>query len=161
MSDARFDNLRVDGSLRFGDIAEIRPEQATVGNARLAIRALVGGMELAVYPAPGYDAVSRVITQLQLFGGEILDAAGNPIGSRRADITIWRDGAGGEAVYFGPTNTEGVPPEVAAIPLVLYADEAMYVVFHPSDQTLELKERNKATGKWGFAVRKSLAEWFR
>jgi hypothetical protein len=137
---------------------------ASVGTSgspdRLEIKSLAGAMEVEILPADDFDKPSRIMSQIQLHGR-------NRGGWRkRGDVTVFNDSQGGEALYIGSSTTSGAPAGEVGMPIVhrLYGEQeevAIDVVFHPSDNSIELKDYKfvNADGTIGLFTRKTIPQW--
>lgn len=135
--------LRVN-ELQLGDKLKMYLTKGTDGILdRLGIKFFSGSAQIEVEPAEDYNKPSSIITQLQLFG-KVKEKDGVRFRAR-AEVTLFNDSDGGEAIYIGSTLTSNAPKGEVANPMVFriqsdtngQPDED--VVFHPSDRSLELK----------------------
>jgi hypothetical protein len=99
--------------------------------------------EIEIEPGPDVKPKGNIITQIMLWGPTTKDGTKR----NRFTMSITADGAGGLAgVLDSSTNDpSGSEGQAHSMPLVLNAGEAkgMYVVFHPSDNSITLTTPEK------------------
>lgn len=140
-----------------GEYAVMEPARGTSGAVdRLAIKSLTGGMEVEISPANDFAEESAIVTQIQLMGRLRGDWR------KRGSVTIFNDSDGGEAMYVDSSVTGGAPTGEVGMPMVFrmsgeHEMPLIDVVFHPSDNSLELK----AYGENGEVdrVRRTIKDW--
>lgn len=139
-----------------GEYAVMEPARGTSGEVdRLSIRSLKGGMEIEVEPAPDFDPKSQIVSQI------LLNGKNRGSWRKRGSVTVFADSDGGEAMYIDSSTTGGAPSGEIGMPVVyrIYGEGENVksdIVFHPSDNTIELKDYDR-----NVFVRKTLEDWLK